>query len=244
MINSTDTKLKPIQLSLPWQSRASIYRRIALWLHLNNPFHTRFTFSKQAYILGSSKPPIAQSAADANLYRQSLQAAQFMKITHKRKRYRTQPFLTDTVAQLVKKLLAFYGLQYSMGNIPNQKKPVHNLISFLSKINFNIILTSFKWSLSVMSSCWNFISDSQLYHACHTACPFNPLWFDYPNNIWRKVEITKLTVRRSLLSCCFPSPNAPCPVTPSKHDFPQGGLWVSLPYRINLHQTLLHYCKC
>ena len=83
--------------------------------------------------------------------------------------------------------------------IPSFMGPVHALLFYLFKAHFNIILPlmlrSSKSSLSFRFPNQKSVYKHVLLHTCYMSHPTNSSRFDYPNNIWRSVQITKLLVK-------------------------------------------------
>jgi len=44
---------------------------------------------------------------------------------------------------------------------------------------------------------------SYVSYMCYKPCPSHPLWFDYPNNIWWRVHLTKFLMKFSPSFCFF-----------------------------------------
>jgi len=85
---------------------------------------------------------------------------------------------------------------------------VHNFPKYVSKIYYNIILSSTprfsEWYLPFRFSNQNFVLISHLSHACYVPRQSYPPWFDRPNNILRTVQVMKLLAMQfSPASCPF-----------------------------------------
>lgn len=85
--------------------------------------------------------------------------------------------------------------------ILSQTSPLRFVQSYLFEISSNIILGSTprfpKWPPFFMLSCQNFVQISRLSHQCYMARPYSKHWFRYLNNIYWRVQFSKL-----LLNCC------------------------------------------
>ena len=95
----------------------------------------------------------------------------------------------------------YYRIHRSPSSFPIQSTP--RLFHFL-KTEFNITLLSTsrscKWSLSHRLFPPNPLSP--ISHICHMPHPSHSSWFDHPNNLWCRVQITKLlNVQYSPVPC-------------------------------------------
>jgi hypothetical protein len=77
--------------------------------------------------------------------------------------------------------------------------PVHTPTTYFSKIYFNTIQPLPPYVLRIVSSrkdlqpkCCTQIS--HLSHACYNFCPSYAPWFDHPNHISWRLQITKLLI--------------------------------------------------
>jgi hypothetical protein len=76
--------------------------------------------------------------------------------------------------------------------------PVHTTLSYLSKINSNIILPpTSRWFL-VISFLLAFSPTSYMHssspHSCYMPCPSHPPWLDNSNYTWRTIQVMKLLI--------------------------------------------------
>jgi hypothetical protein len=115
-------------------------------------------------------------------------------------------FLTSLFPELVKKFPAFYGnlmfifictLACHLSQFwfrPIQSTPP----TYFFKVRHNIIFPStpktFKWSISFKHPLQNLIY--LVPHTYHIQRWFHSSWFDYSNNIWYEVQISKPSLRR------------------------------------------------
>jgi hypothetical protein len=82
--------------------------------------------------------------------------------------------------------------------ISSQLNPVRPIDPCFPKVQLNVILPptprSSQWSLPFGPPNQNPLNTSPLPHACHMFCPLHPPWFNYPNNIWWRIQVMKFII--------------------------------------------------
>jgi len=124
--------------------------------------------------------------------------------------------LTRLVPDLVKKFPAYYGTQrfiivctVTCHVSPFWVRPIQSTPpTYFFKVLYNIIFPStpktFKWSLSFRHPLQILIY--LVPHTCLIQRSFHSPWFDYPNNIWYEVQISKPSIM-FLFSTSYYFPN-------------------------------------
>ena len=86
--------------------------------------------------------------------------------------------------------------------------PVHSLPCYFFNILFNIILSSMPTVSSMWAVYFDFLNQNHVWSCsltCHMPCPSNSPWSDHLNDVWCRLQTTKLLITRySPVSCPFP----------------------------------------